>query len=144
MSIDTVTHGMVLYTGVVKNGTVQVGSAPLNGPNANLTTWSTPPALPLGATPACGVAVSDHGNQISVETITTDGTVYRTFCDFANGSTPVDCVTGNPGWTAITNQPARLQSGAPPFGTEEQQRSGDTGPTRSIKVVWEPYVRRTS
>ncbi|MFF3115524.1 hypothetical protein ACFVSN_40870 [Kitasatospora sp. NPDC057904] len=134
---------MIIYTGVVKNGTVQVGSQPLNGPNADVTTWSTPPALPTGHGPACGVAIADHGNTLQVEAITTDGTVYRTFCRFATGSTPVDCVTGNPGWTLISAQPARLRSGAPPFGAEARLRSG-SAERRSIKVAWEPYVRRTS
>ncbi|WP_167344184.1 hypothetical protein [Streptomyces novaecaesareae] len=98
----------------------------------------------MGAAPACGVAVADHGNDIAVETITTDGTVYRTFCDFAADGIPVDCVTGNPGWVAITAQPARLRSGAPPFGTEAQYRPSPAQERRSIKVIWEPFVRRTS
>ncbi|MER7768747.1 hypothetical protein [Kitasatospora sp. NPDC096140] len=127
---------------MVKNGAVQVGSQPLNGSGAGTTTWASAQALPAGASPACSVSVVDQGDHVILQAITTNGVVYQTSCTFASNTSPVSCP--NP-WALLSSEPARQsESGAPPFGTGQQRGPAPAEGARSIKVSWEPYVRRPS
>ncbi|MDH6121589.1 hypothetical protein [Kitasatospora sp. GAS204B] len=141
--MSNVIHGSILYTAAVKSGHIDLGSAKTSSPTTGVA-WTTTQAFPAGAAPACGVTIADMGNHIFVEGSDTNGVIYGTTCDFAtaDNSTPVACPNA---WTAITAQPnAPRRSGAPPFGVAVQHRPGPAQQTRSIKVIWEPYVRRTS
>ncbi|MFF7638446.1 hypothetical protein ACFZB9_35665 [Kitasatospora sp. NPDC008050] len=142
MALDTVVHGDYLYTGVVTGspGHIDVGSQKVS-PTPGTATFTSPPALP-GTSPACGVAVADHGNDILVEALTTDGTLYQTECSFATGSGPVSCTIA---WTQVTNQPMGPEQGAaPPVGNAQPHHPTAAQAVRSVKVAWESFVRRLS
>lgn len=86
--------------------------------------------------------MADQGGTLLVEALTTDGTLYRTNCQFATGSGPVTC-TNN--WILVSSQPMGPEQGAaPPPANSQPHHPTATQAVRSVKVAWESFVRRLS
>ncbi|WP_051767222.1 hypothetical protein [Streptomyces sp. NRRL S-37] len=100
MSIDSYNRGSQQYTGVINpDSDIRVGTRDLQADPAPYT-WSDLSDNQDAPTNACSITVTEQGNTLNVQVITTTGTVVETFC-----SVPGNQLVCNDPWTPVTPQP---------------------------------------
>ncbi|QOV46255.1 hypothetical protein [Streptomyces chromofuscus] len=100
MSIDSYNRGSQQYTGVIDDeGDISVGMRTLQ-PDPGSYTWSNLSDNANAPDNACDITVSEQGNTLNVQVITTTGTVVETFCNVPGNE--LECTAP---WTAVTPQP---------------------------------------
>ncbi|MFI2505091.1 hypothetical protein [Streptomyces sp. NPDC018972] len=100
VSIDSYNRGSQQYTGVINpDREISVGTRSLQ-PSPGAYTWSNLSDNQNAPTNGCSITVSEQGNTLNVQVITTTGTVVETFC-----SAPGNQLVCTSPWTAVNPQP---------------------------------------
>ncbi|MEU5524321.1 hypothetical protein ACIQCD_00865 [Streptomyces sp. NPDC093250] len=100
MSIDSYNRGSQQYTGVINpDSEIRVGTRSLQA-NVGMYTWTDLSDNVRAPMNACTITVTEQGNTLNVQVITTTGAVVETFC-----SVPGNQLVCNDPWTAVVPQP---------------------------------------